>query len=85
MAIAVTSTRKTVMGNKKVVYFTGTFANADTSGEVVTGLVAIDHVQAQWVNLLDKTVNPTVSGGTVTLTVTDPTATKIWRMMVIGH
>ena len=85
MTIAVSSTRKTTMGNKKVVYFTGTFGNTDTSGDVVTGLVAIDHVQAQWVDLLDKTVNPTVSGGTVTLTVTNPAATKIWRMMVIGH
>jgi len=85
MAIAVSTTIKTVFGNKKAVFFTGTFASGDTSGTVETGLVAIDHVQAQFVDILDKTVNPTVSGGTVTLTVTNPGATKIWRMMVFGH
>lgn len=85
MAIAVTSTSKTVFGNKKVLFITGTFASGDTTGDVVTGLVAIDFVQAQWRDLLDKTVNPTITGGTVTLTVTNPAATKIWSMLVIGH
>lgn len=85
MAIAVTSTKKTVFGNKKVMFISGTFASGDTSGAVVTGLNAIDFVQAQWTDLLDKTVNPTVSGGTVTLTVTNPAATKAWTMMVVGH
>ncbi len=85
MAIAVTSTVKSVFGNKKVLFITGTFASGDTSGTVDTGLVAIDFVQAQWTNLLDKTVNPTTSAGVVTLTVTDPAATKTWTMMVVGH
>lgn len=85
MAIAESSRSRTVFGNKTVLFITGTFASGDTSGTIVTGLVAIDHVSAQFVDILDKTVNPTVSGGTVTLTVTNPGATKIWRMMVVGH
>jgi len=85
MAIAVSSTKKTTFGNKKIVICEGTFASGDTSGTVDTGLSAIDHVQAQWTDLLDKTVNPTVSGGIVTLTVTNPAATKNWRMIAIGH
>lgn len=85
MAISVSSTKKFVAGNKRYVVCIGTFASGDTSGTVETGLVAIDHVQAQWTDLLDKTVNPTVSGGTVTLTVTNPAATKNWRMIAIGH
>jgi hypothetical protein len=85
MALAVTSTKKSVFGNKKVVFFEGTFASGDTTGTVDTGLVAIDFVQAQWTDLLDKTVNPTVSEGVVTLTVTNPTATKHWTMVVMGH
>lgn len=85
MAIAVTSTNKTTFGNKKVLFINGTFASGDTTGDVVTGLVAIDFVTAKFTDLIDKTVNTSVSGGTVTLTVTDPAATKIWTMMVVGH
>jgi hypothetical protein len=85
MAIAETSRIRTVFGNKTVLFIKGTFASGDTSGTIDTGLVAIDHVQAQWTDLLDKTVNPIVSAGTVTLTVTNPGATKNWTMMVVGH
>ena len=85
MAIAVTSRKRTVFGNKVILFIEGTFADNDTSGDVVTGLSAIDHVQSQFTDLLDATVNPTVSGGTVTLTITDPGATVNWTMMVIGH
>jgi len=85
MAIAETSRMKTTFGNKKILTIIGTFASGDTSGTIDTGLVAIDHVSAAFVDILDKTVNPTVSGGVVTLTVTNPGATKIWRMFVIGH
>lgn len=85
MAIAETGRVKTTFGNKKVLFISGTFASGDTTGAIDTGLVAIDFVQAQWTDLLDKTVNPTTSAGTVTLTVTNPGATKAWTMMVVGH
>lgn len=84
MAIAVTSTRKTVFGNKKVLFITGTFADGDTSGDVVSGLVAVDFASVQYQDAA-MVVGASASGGTLTLTTEDPTATEIWTMMVIGH
>lgn len=85
MAIAVTSTKKTVFGNKRVLIIRGTADSADTTGSVVTGLNAIDSVQANWKDLADKNIQTSESGGTITLTFTDPAATKIWELVVIGY
>lgn len=85
MAIAVTSTKRTVIGNKRLVIIRGTFASGDTTGAVVTGLKGIDSVQANWKDLADKNIQTSESGGTVTLTVTNPAATKIWELVVIGY
>jgi hypothetical protein len=85
MALAVTSTKKTVFGNKRVVIIRGTAASGDTSGTVVTGLSGIDYVEAHWKDLADKTIQTSESGGTVTLTFTDPAATKIWELIVHGY
>jgi len=86
MAIAITSTKKTVFGNKKIAFITGTFANGDTAGDVVTGFVAIDFVITQYVDVA-KIINSEISatGGTVSLNTEDPLATKTWTMMVVGH
>lgn len=85
MAIAVTSTKKTVFGNKKVVIIRGTAASGDTSGSVVTGLNGIDSVHAVWKDLADKNIQTSESGGTITLAFTNPAATKIWELVVIGY
>jgi hypothetical protein len=84
MAIAVTSTKKTVFGNKKIMFITGTFANGDTSGTVATGLNSVDFISVQY-QALAKIIGGSASGGTVTLTTEDPGATKTWTMMVVGH
>ena len=84
MAIAVTSTKKTVFGNKKVLLIEVTFASGDTSGSVETGLVAIDFATAQYVDAA-KIINVFASAGTLTVATQDPTATKAWSMMVVGH
>lgn len=84
MAIAITSTKKTVFGNKRVMFFTGTFASGDTGGNIATGLNAIDLVIAQYQDVA-KIMGGSASGGTVTLTTEDPGATKTWSAVVIGH
>ena len=85
MAIAVTSTKKTVFGNKKVHIIRGTAASGDTSGTVTVGMNGIDSVQANWKDLADKNIQTSESGGTITLTFTNPAATKIWELVVIGY
>lgn len=85
MALAVTSTKRTVFGNKKVVIVRGTVASGDTSGSVVTGLSGIDYVEAHFKDLADKTIQTSESGGTITLTFTDPSATKIFELVAIGY
>lgn len=84
MAIATTTTRKTTFGNKRVMFITGTFANGDTTGDIATGLVAVDFASAQYQGVA-KIINCSASGGTVTLATQDPGATKTWDMMVVGH
>lgn len=84
MAIAVTSTKRTVFGNKKVVIIKGTFANGDTTGSVDTSIKDIDFVIAQY-EASAKIINCSANGGIVTLTTEDPGATKVWSMVVIGH
>jgi hypothetical protein len=85
MALAVTSTKKTVFGNKKVVIVKGTVASGDTTGAVTTGLNGIDFVSAHFKDLADKTIQTSESGGVVTLTFTNPVATKIFELVVFGY
>lgn len=85
MAIAITSTKRSVIGNKRLVIIRGTAASADTGGSVVTGLKGIDSVQANWKDLADKNIQTSESGGTITLAFTDPAATKIFELVVIGY
>lgn len=85
MAISITSVSKTVFGNKKVVFITATVASGDTSASVSTGLVAVDFMQASFLDLVDKTITVSASGGDLTLGFTNPAATKIVSIMVIGH
>lgn len=85
MALAVTSKKRTVFGNKKVVIVRGTVENGDTSGSVVSGLNVVDYVEAHFKDLADKTIQTAESGGTITLTFTDPAATKIFELVAIGH
>lgn len=85
MAISVTSTKKMVFGNKRVHIIRGTAASGDTSGSIVTGLNGIDSVQANWKDLADKNIRTSESGGTITLAFTDPAATKIFELVVIGY
>jgi hypoxanthine-guanine phosphoribosyltransferase len=85
MAWSLSSTVKTVFGNKKILIIKGTIASGDTTASVVTGLSAIDFVSAQITDIADKTVQHSVSGGTISLTFTNPAATKIVEMFIIGH
>lgn len=85
MALAVTSTKRTVFGNKRIVMIRGTVASGDTSGSVVTGLNSIDAVLAFFKDIADRTIQTSESGGTITLTFTDPGATKIFGLTVIGN
>lgn len=85
MALAVTSTKKTVFGNKRVVIVKGTVASGDTTGNVTTGLSGVDFVSAHFKDLSDKTIQNSESGGVVTLTFTNPAATKIFEMVVVGY
>lgn len=86
MAWSESSRLKTVFGNKKVVIIKGTVASGDTSsGAIDTGLVAIDYVSAHFKDLGDKTIQTSESGGALTLTFTNPAATKIVEIMVFGH
>lgn len=85
MALAVSSTKRTVFGNKKVVIIRGTVASGDTTGSVATGLNGIDYVEAHFKDLADKTIQSSESGGTITLTFTDPAATKIFELIAIGY
>ncbi len=84
MAISESSRIRTVFGNKTVLVITGTYANGDTTGTIVTGLVSVDFAVAQYIDAA-KIINCSASGGTVTLATQDPTATKTWKMIVIGH
>lgn len=84
MAIAETSRIRTVFGNKTILIITGTYANGDTTGTIVTGLVSVDFAVAQYIDAA-KIINATASAGTVTLATQDPTATKTWKMFVVGH
>lgn len=84
MAIAVTSTKRTVFGNKKVMIIKGTFASGDTTGDVASGLREIDFVVAQY-EASAKIINCSTSGGTITVATEDPGATKVWSLVVIGH
>jgi hypothetical protein len=85
MAWSLTTTRKTVFGNKKIVIIKGTIASGDTTASVVTGLNEIDLISAQITDIADKTVQSSSSGGTITLTFTNPAATKIVSLFIIGH
>lgn len=85
MAWSLSTTKKTVFGNKKIMIITGTVASGDTSGTVATGLNAIDFVGAHFKDLADKTIQTSESGGTITLTFTNPAATKIISLFIIGH
>ena len=85
MALAVTSTKKNVFGNKKDVIVKGTVASGDTSGSVTSGLSGVDYVEAHFKDLADKTIQTSESGGTITLTFTNPAATKIFEMVIIGY
>lgn len=85
MALAVTSTKRTVFGNKKVVIVRGTVASGDTTGAVTSGLSGVDYVEAHFKDLADKTIQTSESGGVVTLTFTDPAATKIFEMVIVGY
>jgi len=84
MAIAETTKKKTTFGNKRVLFIEGTFASGDTTGDIVTGLVAVDFAIAQYRGVA-KIINCTASAGTITLATEDPGATKTWDMMVVGH
>ena len=85
MALSASSTKRTVFGNKKVVIIRGTVASGDTSGTVETGLNGIDYVVAHFKDLADKTIQTSESGGTITLTFTNPAATKIFELVAIGY
>jgi hypothetical protein len=85
MAIAVTSTKKTIFGNKKIVIITGTFDNADTTGDIVTGLVQVDFAVGGYTEALAKVINVSATGGTLTVATEDPGATKAFSIMVVGH
>jgi hypothetical protein len=84
MAIAETSRIRTVFGNKTILIITGTYANGDTTGTIDTGLKAVDFAAAQYVDAA-KIINCSASAGVVTLATQDPTATKTWKMIVVGH
>lgn len=84
MAIAETGRKRTVFGNKTVLFITGTYANGDTTGTIDTGLVAVDFAIAQY-QAVAKIINCVASAGTITLATEDPGATKTWDMMVVGH
>jgi hypothetical protein len=85
MAITITSVKKSTFGNKRVVFIDATVESGDTSATVSTGLVAVDFVQAGFTDLLDKTVSVSASAGELTLGFTNPAATKIISIMVVGH
>lgn len=84
MAIAIVSTKKTIFGNKKIVMIEGTFASGDTTGEIASGLVAVDFAVAQYVDAA-KIINVSAAAGTLTLATQDPGATKTFQLMVVGH
>ncbi len=86
MAWSESSRTKSVFGNKKVVMIDGTVGSGDTgSGAIDTGLVAIDLVLANFNDIADKTIQTSYSGGALTLTFTNPSATKKLSIFVIGH
>jgi hypothetical protein len=84
MAIAEVSRKRTVFGNKVNLFITGTFQDDDTTGDIVTGLSAIDFATAQYVTG-GFHLNCSVSGGTVTLATEDAGGEKTWTMWVVGH
>lgn len=84
MAIAETGRKRTVFGNKVVLFITGTFASGDTTGDIASGLVAVDFAVAQYIDAA-KIINASASAGTVTLATQDPGATKTFTLMVVGH
>lgn len=84
MAIAEVSRKRTVFGNKVVLFITGTFASGDTTGDISTGLAAVDFAVAQYIDAA-KIINATAAAGVVTLATQDPTATKTFTLMVVGH
>jgi len=84
MAISESSRIRTVFGNKVILVVTGTYASGDTTGTIATGLSAVDFASAQYVDAA-KIINCSASAGTITLATQDPTATKTWKMFVVGH
>jgi len=84
MGIAETSRIRTVFGNKTILVITGTFANGDTTGDISTGLSAVDFASAQY-EAAAKIINCVAAAGVITLATEDPTATKTFKLFVIGH
>lgn len=83
MAISTTRVKSSAIGDLKVEAYSGTFANGDTSGTVATGFGKVLFASAQYVDAA-KIMNCSASGGTITITTQDPTATKTFTLLVIG-
>lgn len=84
MAWIETSRKRTVFGNKRVVIIRGTVASGDTSAVINTGLNQIDSVDPRFKDLLDRTIGSAETGSNITLSFTNPAATKIVEVQVIG-
>ena len=79
MASIVTTTQKTVMGNKRVHFGTATYVNGQVESEIATGLRSVEcfNIAGQFAY--------TVSSGTVTFGHLDPGATAgVVGWMAIG-
>lgn len=86
--MAVTTTWKKIaylLGKYKIVMMKMTYGNGDTSVVAATGLKIIYSVTHSTSSVATKTVTDCdVSGGTVTLTVTDPLGTAYLFITAIG-
>lgn len=78
MAFSSAITDRTVMGNKRVNFGTMLQANGDTGGAIVTGLQMVDFFQCTFAK------NIAVSGGTATVTTTDPGGAQAGFWMAVG-
>ena len=80
MASILTTIKKTIMGDKRVHFGTGTYVNGQTTSEVATGLRSVESFY------IPQIVAYTVSAGVVTFTHLDPGASAgIVGWMAIGY
>jgi len=85
MAVATAWKRTDYLRKHKIVMMKMTYASGDTSVTVSTGLKIIYSYTISTYSLTTKTIlQATVSGGTITVTVTDPGAAAYFFVTAIG-